>query len=291
MDPSVLLLGSGYTLSRLAATLKIGEFILTSRRAEQVAAWRARGHHTAQVDSASLADLTALLARYPSVSVVVDSVPPHRGVSPEQLRAGAAERGGAFKVHGIRRGLYLSTTGVFGVEDGSVVNEATSSNPKNPLAEARFAVENGYSDSGLEFTAVRVPAIYGPGRGLGIALKHGSMRLIENGARWTNRVHVEDLIAYLRGMISASALPPVLCVGDAEPALQREVVEFYAKRFGLPVPASISLEQARAAGLYTQLADQRIDASKARTLLGITLKFPSFREGAGTEFEPELDPL
>ena len=291
MAGSVLLLGSGYTLTRLGAALKRERIVLTSRRPEQIELWRKRGYHAECVDSSALEDVAILLQKHPEVSVVVDSVPPPRGVDTEALRRSAAERGALFKKTGITRLLYLSTTGVFGVEDGSVVNESTLSVPKNPLAEARFAVESGYTDSGVGVTAVRVPAIYGPGRGLGIALKHGSMRLIENGERWTNRVHVEDLVAYLRGMIDASDLPPVLCVGDSEPALQCEVVRFYAERFSLPTPGSISLAQARAAGLFTQLANQRIDSSKARALLNVTLRFPSYREGAGTEFEPENDPL
>jgi len=291
VGPSVLLLGSGYTLTRLAATLRREELILTSRRTEQVSAWRAKGYHAERVESASLEDLVSFLPRYPELSVVIDSVPPPRGLSLDELRTGAEARGRALKEHGVTRALYLSTTGVFGVEDGSVVNETTPSAPKNPLAEARFAVEQGYRASGIGFTAVRIPAIYGPGRGLGIALQHGSMRLIENGARWTNRVHVDDLVQYLRAMIAAPKLHPVLCVGDAEPSLQREVVDFYAKKFGLTVPPSISLEQARAAGLYTQLADQRIDSSTTRDILGVTLKYPTYREGAGTEFAAENDPL
>ncbi|MFM1847221.1 MAG: ActC protein [Pseudomonadota bacterium] len=289
--PSVLLLGSGYTLSRLGAALGRERIVLTSRRAEQVDGWRGRGYVAERVDSSSLEDLRGIFRCHPELTTVVDSVPPQRGVAVEKLRADAVERGRAFKAAGITRVVYLSTTGVFGVEDGGVVSESTPSAPKNPLAEARYAVERGYSASGVGFTAVRIPAIYGPGRGLGLSLQHGGMKLIEGGKRWTNRVHVDDLVRYLGAMVDTAELPPVLCVGDAEPALQRKVVEFYAERFGLPVPDSISLEQARAAGLYTQLANQRIDSSLARSLLGVTLNFPSYREGAGAEFEAELDPL
>ena len=290
-SPAFLLLGSGYTLTRLGAALGRARIVLTSRRMNQVERWRSYGYHAEQVDSSSRRDIETALQRYPSLSAVVDSVPPPRGPSSKDLRECAIQRGKLFKERAITRVLYLSTTGVFGVEDGSTVNESTPSNPRNPLAEARFATEAGYQESGVNVTVVRIPAIYGPGRGLGIALQHGSMKLIEDGERWTNRVHVEDLVGFLSSMLSAADLPALLCVGDAKPALQKEVVRFYAERFQLPMPGTISVEQARAAGLYTQLANQRIDSSRARSLLGLALKFPSYREGAGSEFEPDVDPL
>jgi len=289
--PTTLLLGSGYTLTRLAAALPIGGFVLTSRHHDRVAGWQQRGLHAVRADSAAAPDLAAACAAFPSVSTVIDSVPPPRDQGVEELFASAQRRGELFKSAGIGRVVYLSTTGVFGVDDGSVVDEMTPSKPRNPWAEARDAVERGYTASGVATTAVRIPAIYGPGRGLGLALRHGSMKLIDKGDRWTNRVHVTDLVAYLKALITAPTVPPVVCVGDATPALQREVVEFYAQKFGLPIPPSISLEQARAAGLYTQLGNQRVDSSKTRALLGIALAYPSYREGAGSEFLPDLDPL
>lgn len=289
-EPSILLLGSGYTLVRLAAVLAPGTFVLTSRQPDRVAAWRSRGLLAASIDSAVQSDLRAVISAFPTIGTVIDSVPPPRDLSPPQLNQGARERGEVLLNAGVRRLLYLSTTGVFGVEDGSVVDADTPSQPGNPWAEARFAVEEGYRSSGIGCTMVRIPAIYGPGRGLGLALRHGSMKLIERGERWTNRVHVVDLVGYLQGLVGMQSAPPVVCVGDAEPALQRDVVRFYSETFGLPVPPSISLEQARAAGLYTQLSNQRIDSSKTRALLGLTLRYPSYREGAGSEFQPDDTP-
>ena len=289
--PTTLLLGAGYTLMRLAAALPAGSFVLTSRHQERVRGWQERGIHAVRVDTATPHDLAVACATFPSITTVIDSVPPPRDRGLPELCAGAQSRGEIFNAARIARVLYLSTTGVFGVEDGSVVNETTPSCPRNPWAAARDAVERGYSSSGVATVVVRIPAIYGPGRGLGLALRHGSMKLIEKGERWTNRVHVTDLVAYLQALIAAPTLPPVVCVGDSTPALQREVVEFYAQKFGLAVPLSISLEQARAAGLYTQLGNQRVDSSKTRALLGLTLTYPSYREGAGSEFLPESDPL
>jgi nucleoside-diphosphate-sugar epimerase len=58
---------------------------------------------------------------------------------------------------------------------------------------------------------------------------------------------------------------------DARPARRREVVTWIAERIGIAPP--------RADGPAAPGPDRRVLSSRSRTALGVTLAYPSFREG------------
>jgi nucleoside-diphosphate-sugar epimerase len=127
--------------------------------------------------------------------------------------------------------------------------------------------------------ALRLPAIYGPDRGLLHSLKSGTYRLVGGGESWTNRIHVDDLVTVIERAIAMPSLPPVLCVCDDAPTKAREVAEFLCAREGLPMPASVPEEEVLRQGGYTMLSNQRVQNGLMKRLLGVTLQFPSFKEG------------
>lgn len=275
-EPHILLLGGGYTLQKVAELLVPGSFVITSRDQETCRFWEGRGWKTCQVSLEEPATITALFDRYPSLTCVVDSVPP--------LRVGDPARGvqhlcEAMRGRGVTKVIYLSTTGVFGVRDGSLVTEETPAKPWNAQGEARWLSEQAYRASGVVFTALRLPAIYGPDRGLVHSIREGSYRLVEGGAYWTNRIHVDDLARCVERAIVTEGLPNVLCVSDDAPTQAREVAEFVCAKEGVPLPPSVSAEAVLARGGYTMLSNQRVQNATMKRLLGITLKYPSFREG------------
>lgn len=277
MAVTTALIGGGYTLQRLAERLSPGSFVINSRSAETCAAWRARGWEASQLDVADPQATKEFFRRFPTLSVVVDSVPPIRaGGDPA---TGAKSVAAALAGSAVRQVIYLSTTGVFGVRDGSCVDESTPPAPWNPQGEARLLCEEAYRASGVATCALRLPAIYGPDRGLLHSLRSGSYRLIGAGESWTNRIHVDDLVTVLERAIAARELPPVLCVCDDAPTQAREVVEFLCAREGLPMPSSVSEQEALRQGAYTMLSNQRVQNGLMKRLLGVRLTFPSFREG------------
>jgi nucleoside-diphosphate-sugar epimerase len=176
--------------------------------------------------------------------------------------------------------MYLSTTGVFGVRDGSVVNEDTPPRPWNPQGEARYVSELAYRESARAVTALRLPAIYGPDRGIHVSLRAGSYRLVDDGSSWSNRIHVDDLatVLYCAALFPLDRpLPPVLCVADDEPTQARDVVRYICEREGIPFPASISQEEVLRAGGYTMLSSQRVQNGLMKQVLGVELQYPSFK--------------
>ncbi len=79
---------------------------------------------------------------------------------------------------------------------------------------------------------LRVAAIYGPGRGLHVALRTGARPRVDDVDRVVSRVHVDDL-ASLGLAALASDLAGAFPVADQEPASSREVARF-CEELGLP---------------------------------------------------------
>lgn len=275
-EPHIVLLGGGYTLQKVAELLEPGSFVITSRDQETCRMWEERGWRACRVSLEHPATITALFDQYRSLSCVVDSVPPLRVGDPAQ---GVKHLCDVVRGRGVTKVIYLSTTGVFGVRDGSFVNEETPAKPWNAQGEARWLSEQAYRASGIPFTALRLPAIYGPDRGLVHSIREGSYRLVEGGSYWTNRIHVDDLARCIERAISTEALPNVLCISDDAPTRAREVAEFVCAKEGVPLPQSVSAEAVLARGGYTMLSNQRVQNATMKRLLGVALKYPSFREG------------
>ncbi len=280
-----LLLGGGFTLSNLAEHLPKESFLITTTSAEKVQGFTRLGYHAMQLDIEDTDAVSRLFASLPAAHTIVDSIPPLQG---ENEMRGVENIIEALDGTGIKRVFYLSTTGVFGVTDGSWVDENTPVQPENRKAQNRVACEDLYRTTGLETTAFRIAGIYGLGRGLGAALKKGSYQLVDKGNRWSNRIHVEDLARALQRALQWDlniTLPQVLCVSDDEPAPIRDVVEFYCQTFALPLPASITFEEAAQNDMHSLTSSQRVSNALLKSTLNMTLRYPTYREGARTEFE------
>ena len=69
---SVLLLGSGYTLSRLANDLPKESLILTSTKLEKVEAFRSQGFVAEQVDVKDRGSLNSLFSTHPEIAHLLE---------------------------------------------------------------------------------------------------------------------------------------------------------------------------------------------------------------------------
>jgi len=281
-DISIALLGAGYTLERTAAMLPRDHVVLTARSRERVLALRAAGYLAEELDISDAEKTRHFFSQYKNIETVVDSVPPAAGTANGPLHVVQALQERALP---IRRVIYLSTTGVYGVDDGTSVDETRRLNPLHARAQLRVDAEAVYQASGFPCCCFRIAAIYGPGRGPGLSLKAGRYPYVEGGARWSNRIHVTDLARAIQAAISSNhELPPAVNLSDDQPALTRDVIEFYCAKFSLPFPQSISLQNARERGLDTLLSNQRVSNSLLKRTFSLELSYPSYKEGAGSEF-------
>lgn len=172
--------------------------------------------------------------------------------------------------------VYTSSTGVFGYDDGREVDEETpvfaGAATAEVLVEAERLVLEG---SGR---VVRLSGLYGPDRfGIVDRVRRGALALGPGDATWMNFCHRADAAAFVRAALARGRDGAVYHGSDAEPARRREVVQWIASRLGIPPPVAPA-DTSRLPG-GRRGADRRVLSEKTRAELGVSLRFPSFREG------------
>ena len=170
------------------------------------------------------------------------------------------------------RVVYLSTTGVYG--GTAVVDQQSPVAPLTKRQRLRVAAEQAVASGPWESVILRPAAIYGPGRGAHVAMREGRYRLIGDGSNFVSRIHVDDLAAHAEKAL-LSDLTGAYPVADEHPCPSREIAAFCSKLLNLPEPPSVRAEEVS----ETRRADRRVDGSTIRHLLGIELRYPSYREG------------
>lgn len=168
------------------------------------------------------------------------------------------------------RVILTSTTGVYGVDDGSWVDETTPPSPTRATAAVVVEGERRLAER-VPTVVVRAAGIYGPGRTRLIdRVRSGEEPVARDGTpRWTNRVHRDDLVTALRIAISHPAPPPVVLAVDDEPAPRDDVIRWLAARLGAGDPPVVDV--GRPTGKRCR--------NTALRALGWTPRFPSYREG------------
>jgi len=169
----------------------------------------------------------------------------------------------------------ISTTAIYGELRGVIDASTPAPTPTTPRALRAARAESEYRRA--RATVLRCPGIYGPDRGLHVRVLSGRHRMEEGGARTLSRIHVADLaqlILATRGLSERTFV-----VGDLAPAPQLEVVRFVCAAYGAPFPETAPPESVP----ESLRADRSIDGSAALAELGVTLEYPSYREGMAPE--------
>lgn len=172
--------------------------------------------------------------------------------------------------------LFVSSTAVYDVDDGSVVDETTPATGASPTAEVILEAEALLHARRPDGIVLRLGGIYGPGRERLITqVRDGDARLAEpaGSSPHTNRVHRDDAAAAIVHLTTTSAPTDVLYVGvDDEPARLDDVLAFVADELRSPVPPSAPPRGRQAGG------DKRLSNARLRGT-GFTFEYPTFREG------------
>lgn len=258
---SLVVLGCGFAGTALARRrLAAGEVVrATVRREEEAEALRALGVDARALPALSQETVDALVREGDAVAVCF---PPDGHT--DQLVAPAAGRARAL--------VYVSTTGVYGDHTGRV-DEDTPVDPRSEKARARLDAEGAWRAAGA--TVLRAAGIYGPWRGLHRRVLSGGYRVPGDGARVVSRVHVEDLAALIDASLSIALQDNVFVVADDTPVPQVEVVRWLSDVLGVPMPASAPLD----AVSETLRHDRAVINARVKAATGVTLAYPSYREG------------
>jgi nucleoside-diphosphate-sugar epimerase len=169
---------------------------------------------------------------------------------------------------------YISSTGVYGEQRGVVDDMTPLPDPPSERSAKIVAAEDAYRACGA--TVFRCPGLYGRDRGLHVRVMKGEHRIPGDGTRHLSRIHVEDLAQLVLASANpARDRPDTFVAGDLEPAPHVDVVRFIAESYGVPMPPFVPLESVH----ESLRADRRVDATRALTKFGITLRYPTYREG------------
>lgn len=168
--------------------------------------------------------------------------------------------------------VYISSTGVYGGISG-IIDETSPVDSGNPATAARLRAEHTWQGRGA--IVLRAPALYDTNYGLHKSLLDGKFRLPGDGTRYSSRIHLDDLATIVLKALLLAPCGSTYVVGDETPCPQIEVVQWLCDRLHLEPPPSIPIEQAH----ITQQGNRQINSRKVLSDLGISLRFPSYRDG------------
>jgi len=287
--PPVIILGCGYVGTRLAQSLLADGITVRvcARRLPMLEPLAALGADVHYFDASRPHQFGPALGGL-SRPVVVYSIP---GVPDlpqgEAVRraATAASRAGASAF------MYLSSSAVYGrselVFTSEWVDEDSSVAVSDADALLRLSDEaavQSVAQSGLRTVILRLGAIYGPtldafhpARGARQRIRTGQYKLWDGGKHFFSRIYIDDLVRIIRA--AALKAPPnsMYVVGDDHPCPQREYGEWLAQHLELPVPPDA--DSAKASGPRNIIRGRRLRNEKLKRELGLTLHYPSYREG------------
>jgi len=184
-----------------------------------------------------------------------------------------------------KRFIYISSSGVYGQEDGSWVDELSDCEPIRAGGRACLAAERGLAEHSLGRLSVilRLAGIYGPGRVPRRADLILGQPIVADGDGFLNLIHVEDAVSAVIAAGQIDDFPALYVVSDGSPVLRRHYFHEVARLMGIEdlrieTPPGDGTDSRRMRG------DKRIDSSKLRRELGFSPHYPTFREGLAAIF-------
>ncbi len=177
------------------------------------------------------------------------------------------------------RGVYVSTTGVYGDKDGEFIDETARLNPQTARAQARVAAENVMRmwarRSQATIAIVRVPGIYAPDRPKKIP------RLVLNPEQdvYTNHIHADDLARILVCALTRGAPNRVYHAVDDSHITHGQYANYLAHKHGASPPLVVMRAQLQlelSPMQYSFLREsRRLANTRMKNELGVRLNWPT----------------
>lgn len=277
----LLVFGLGYSALHTAQRLQVsGARVTATVRSRAKAEGLAPAGITARVFSPDHAD-AAIADDIAASDAILVSVPP--GESGDPVLTAFADR--IAVAPNLRWIGYLSTVGVYGDHAGGWVDETTPLGAGKQRSQNRVTAEQDWLGFGAANTIAvqifRLSGIYGPGRNQLAQLAAGTARRIVKPGQVFNRIHVVDIAAVIAASLARPRPGGIYNVTDNEAAPPQDVVAFAAGLCGLEPPPEIPFEAAElslmARSFYSE--SRRIRNALIREELGVTLQYPTYREG------------
>ena len=164
--------------------------------------------------------------------------------------------------------VYLSSTGVWQDQQGDVFDESILPQPTSAKAKILVEAEKQILNCGLPAAVLRLSGIYGPERNRLQAFQKKEWPS-EGPDRWMNMIHVDDIAACLPTFFKNAKEGEVYLGTDDEPFLMSDLAQWINEKTGMKREFSFSKDSP---------TGRRLKNTKFKDL-GISLKYPTFREG------------
>ena len=288
---ALICLGLGYSAEHFVKDFgaKFDQIVGTVRSAERVAALTAgnAGRLEALVFDGKTAtdELRRAIA---AADAALISIPQDAAGDPV-LRA----FGDAFaQAPRLRAIVYLSTVGVYGDHRGGWVDEQTSVAPASARSRRRLAAEEAWqalgARRGITVAVLRLAGIYGPGQNALLQIARGKARRIVKPGQIFNRIHVADIARAIDAAFTRCA-SGVFNIADDEPAPPADPIVFAAQLMGRAAPPEEKFDDVAASLSPMALSFweecRRVKNDKLKRALGVTLRYPTYRDGLRALFE------
>ncbi len=173
-----------------------------------------------------------------------------------------------------RRLIFVSSTAVFGQDEGEWVDEQSETEPSRFNGRLVLEGERLALAAAAESLVVRFSGIYGPGREYLVdSVRSGRASCRPEPPQWTNRIHAEDCAAVLEHLLELNDPESVYCASDCRPAVRCEVMGWLADRLGASPPQH--LDPGEGGGQGKRVDNHRLLAS------GFEFQFPDYQHGYG----------
>lgn len=180
---------------------------------------------------------------------------------------------------------YLSTTGVYGDRNGAQVDETSEVKPTSKRGSRRVKAEEQWlslhENHNLPVHIFRLAGIYGPGRSALDTVRAGVARRINKPGHSFGRIHVEDIAQTLIASMRSPNPGSVYNICDNQPAPSHLVIEEACTLLGRTVPPLVDFDDADLAPITRSFysENRRTLNEKIKSELGVTLKYPTYKEG------------
>ncbi|HLJ11274.1 MAG TPA: NAD-dependent epimerase/dehydratase family protein [Planctomycetaceae bacterium] len=169
--------------------------------------------------------------------------------------------------------LYVSSTSVYGQNEGQWVDETSPCDPTSENGKVCRDAELLLHREVPEANILRLAGLYGPGRLVARveALRQGNLVVEGNPEAWLNLIHVDDAATAVVACEKRGAPGAAYLVSDDRPCRRREYYTLLAWLVGAPMP-KFAVQDAAAKVIEPQGAD---DASAAPVAIPNVAEAPS----------------
>lgn len=178
-----------------------------------------------------------------------------------------------------RRLLFVSSTGVYGQQDGEWVDETSPTEPVGFSGRRLLEGEALVGAAPFPTVVLRLAGIYGPGRTMLLdRVVAGEATCVEAPPQYSNLIHRDDCAGAIAHLLALNAAGPLYLGADHEPAERCALLRWLAAAAGAPAPQVLPSGSSR-----TRRARRGNKRCRNTRLLesGYRFRYPSFREGFG----------